>query len=306
MKEVMEEKEMKDLLHSIYQERVNDANTLGILVIEKMKPNSPITDNFDRILLIIVEAADVEWRVKHYEFEVNKTAAMHVVTNDLLKKWIETSGYRKAIAWLVYGEIIFDRNAFVVHLQKQLQVFPTDKRNLRKTIEFGKLLRSFTDAKDLFESGQYKDAYSRVVHSLHYLARLAVIENGYHPEIMVWDQVKQIDREVYKLYDELIESDEELNKRVQLMLIAADYVINNRAKKAAQHLLTVLQSREGSWTYEELVSDTRVAPYSLNLTAMIAYLIEKNILQTELTEAKIAGIYHRTYQTNTGITIDDL
>lgn len=249
---------MEDLLRSIYRERASDTNTLGILEIEKMKPNSPITDNFDRIMLIIVREADPVWRVKHYEFDVHKTAAMHIVTNDLLMKWIDTSGYRKAIAWLIYGKIIFDHNEFLANLKEELRMFPVDKRNLRKAMEFGKLLKSFTDAKDLYESAQYKDAYSRIVHSLHYLARLALIEKGYYPEVMVWKQVKQIDREVYKLYDELIESNEELHKRVQLMILATDYVISSRAKTAAQHLLEVMQWKQGSWTYGELVSDNRL------------------------------------------------
>lgn len=292
---------MEDLLRPIYQERASESNTLGILMVEKIKPNSPITDNFDMILLIIVKEADPEWRVKHYEFEADKTAAMHIVTNDLLMEWIDTSGYRKAIAWLVYGKIVFDRNEFFANLKEQLRMFPIGKRNLRKAIEFGKLVRSFTEAKDLYESAQYKDAYSRIVHSLHYLARLAVIEKGYYPEVMVWKQVKQLDLEVYKLYDELIESHEDLNKRIQLMILAADYVISSRAKTSAQHLLDVLRSKQGTWTYEELIQDTRVAAYHLDLTAMIAYLIEKDIIQTELTETKGAGVYHRTYRVSTVI-----
>ncbi|MBT2217746.1 hypothetical protein KK120_18195 [Virgibacillus dakarensis] len=290
---------MEDLLRPIYQERASDENTLGVLVIEKMKPNSPITDNLDVILLIIVKDAIQPWQVKHYEFD-EKTAAMHVITNELLMKWIDTSGYRKAIAWLIYGKVIFDRNEFIANLKEQLREFPQGKRNLRKAIEFGKLIRSYSDAKDLYESAQYKDAYSRIVHSLHYLARLAVIEKGYHPEVTVWSQVKQIDPEVYKLYDELIESHEELNKRVQLMILAADFVISSRAKVSAKHLLDVIKSKKDAWTYGELKSDPRVAAYALDLMAMVAYLIEKEIIQTELTETKGAGVYHRKYTIDSG------
>ncbi|MEW9677006.1 nucleotidyltransferase-like protein [Lentibacillus sp. L22] len=286
---------MEDLLRPIYQERASDVNTLGVLVIEKLKPNSTITDNFDVILLIIVRQQDPSWHVKHYEFN-DQTAAMHVVTNDLLMKWIDTSGYRKAIAWLVHGKVIFDRNEFIANLQEQLREFPREKRDLRKAIEFGKLIKSYSDAKDLYESAQYKDAYSRIVNSLHYLARLAVIEKGYHPEVTVWSQVKSIDPEVYKLYDELIESHEELTKRIELMILAADYVIANRAKTSAAHLLDVLQSKKDPWTYGELVSEPRVSAYSLDLTAMMSYLIEKDIIQTELTETKGAGVYHRKYR----------
>ncbi|MGY0692508.1 nucleotidyltransferase-like protein [Virgibacillus sp. FSP13] len=285
---------MEDLLRPIYQERASDANTLGVLLIEKMKPNSPITDNFDVILLIVVKDAIQPWHVKHYEFD-GKTAAMHIVTKELLMKWIDTSGYRKAIAWLIYGKVIFDRNEFIANFKEQLREFPHEKRNLRKAIEFGKLVRSYTDAKDLYESAQYKDAYSRIVHSLHYLARLAVIEKGYHPEVTVWSQVKQIDLEVYKLYDELIGSNEELKKRVQLMILATDFVISSRAEVSAKHLLDIIRSKDDAWTYGELKSDPLVSPYALDLTAMIAYLIEKEIIQTELTETKGVGVYHRKY-----------
>lgn len=292
---------MEDLLQSIYQERINDANTLGILVVEKKKLDSLITDDFDRILLIIVKEAEPEWCVKHYEFEADKTAAIHIVTNDLLMQWIHTSGYRKVIAWLVYGKIIFDCDGFVANLQEDLRTFPNDRRKLRKTVEFGKLITSFKRAKFLYKSSQYKDAYSHIFHSLHYLARLAVIEQGYYPEVTVWNQVKQIDLEVFKLYSELIESNEQINKRVQLMILAADHVISSRAKASAQHLLEILQSNENSWTYEELASDNRVAAYSPDLTAVITYLIEKDIIQTVMTETRATGIYRRTYQVSTVI-----
>ena len=141
--------------------------------------------------------------MKHYEFE-DKTAALHVVSEDLLMQWIDTSTYRRAIEWIVNGKIIFDRNEYINALKEQLRSFPSDKRDLRKAIEFGKLVKSYDEAKDLYETLHYKDAYSKLINSLHYLARLAVIERGFHPEVIVWKQVRQIDPEVYKLYEELI------------------------------------------------------------------------------------------------------
>ncbi|WP_188456799.1 nucleotidyltransferase-like protein [Virgibacillus oceani] len=286
---------MEDLLRPIYQERASDSNTLGVLLIEKTRPNSPITDNFDVILLIIVEKSDIQWHVKHYEFD-DKTAAMHIVTNELLRKWIDTSGYRKAIAWLTYGKVIFDRNEYIADFKEQIRDFPHDKRNLRKAIEFGKLVKSYSEVKDLYESSQYKDAYSRIVNSLHYLARLAVIEKGYHPEVTVWNQVRQIDPEVYKLYDELIQSNEELDKRVQLMILATDFVISNRARVSAKHLLDVLKEKDESWSYGELKDHPLVEPYALDLTAMLAYLVEKGIVQTERLRTKGTGVYQRKYR----------
>ena len=85
-------------------------------------------------------------------------------------------------------------------------------------LEFAKLIRSYVDGKALFENKQFLDAYNHVVHSLHHLARLAVIENGLHPELTVWHQVKQIEPEIYKLYEELVNSEETIEKRLELIV----------------------------------------------------------------------------------------
>lgn len=288
---------MEDLLRPIYQERASDASTLGIVIIEKTKPVSPITDNFDVILIIIVNNAESKWREKHYEFD-GKTAAMHTVTEKLLMEWIDTSGYRKAVEWIIDGKVIFDRNEYLSQLKDQLRNFPHEKRDLRKAMEFGKLVKSYSEVKDLYASEQYKDAYSRMVNSLHYLARLAVIEKGYHPEVTLWNQVRQIDPEVYKLYDELIQSKEAIAKRVQLMILAVDFVISTRAKVSAKHLLNIIETKDDAWSYEELKQHEKVTPYHLDLTAMLGYLGEKGILMTERVETKGAGVYQRKYRAN--------
>lgn len=288
---------MEDLLRPIYQERASNLDTLGILLIEKTKPNSPLTDNFDVILLIIVNNEKQPWHVKHYEFE-GKTAAMHVVGEDLLMQWIDTSIYRRAVEWVIYGKVIFDRNEYISDLKEQLRSFPSKKRDLRKAIEFGKLVKSYNEAKDLYETLHYKDSYSRMIHSLHYLARLAIIEKGFHPEVTVWNQVRQIDPEVYRLYEELIQSNEEIEKRVQLMILAIDFVISTRAGYSAKHLLDIMREREGSWSYSELKTHPSLVPYGLDLTAIVSYLSEKNIIKTERVETKGVGVYQRKYIVN--------
>lgn len=288
---------MEDLLRPIYQERASDLDTLGILLIEKTKPNSPLTDNFDVILLIIVDNKNQPWHVKHYEFD-DKIAAMHVVSEDLLMQWIDTSTYRRAVEWIVYGKVIFDRNEYISELKEQLRSFPSRKRDLRKAIEFGKLVKSYSEAKDLYESHHYKDAYSRMINSLHYLARLAVIEKGFHPEVTVWKQVRQIDPEVYKLYEELIQSNEEIEKRVQLMILAIDFVISTRAKYSAKHLLDIMRERDGSWSYSDLKTHPSLASYELDLTAIVSYLFGKGIIEINRVETKGVGVYQRKYIVN--------
>lgn len=285
---------MEKVLEPIYREHMNDLNTLGILIMEKEKSNSTITDDFDVILLIIVKEANRAWHVDHYEF-ANKTAALHIVTEDVLREWIDTSGYRKAVEWIIYGKTIFDQNEFIIGLKDELRDFPHVKRDLRKIIEFGKLVKSFSEVKNFYESDQYKDASSNIVKSLHYLARLAVIEKGYYPEVTVWIQVKQIDIEVYKLYEEFFENNEEIDKRIQLMIIAMDFVISNRVAGSVNHLFNIMQTKD-VWSYSELKLSPHIKPYTLDLTAIISYLVGKGIIETVQLETREVGIYQRKYR----------
>ncbi|WP_077624370.1 nucleotidyltransferase-like protein [Sediminibacillus massiliensis] len=286
---------MEDLLRPIYQERASSPNTLGILIIEKNKPISPVTDNFDVILLVVVRDLAEDWFVKHYEFE-NKTAAMHVVDEKLLYYWIDTSTYRRAVEWIINGQIVFDRNEYISNLKEQLDIFPQEKRKLKMAMEFAKLTRSYMEAKDLFQTEQYLDSYSRVIRSLHYLARLAIIERGYHPEVIVWNHVKRIDPEVYKLYEELTKSNEGIDKRVELMLLAVDFAISTRARTCAEHLLELMNRKEEAWTFGELKLEPEIEAYSLDLSSLVEYLTEKNIIEAIRVDTKGNKIYHRQYK----------
>lgn len=201
--------------------------------------------------------------------------------------------------WVIYGKTIFDRNEFIAGLKEKLRDFPQTKRDLRKVMEFGKLVRNFSEVKDFYESDQYKDANSNIVKSLHYLARLAVIEKGYYPEVTVWSQVKQIDLEVYKLYEEFFESDEEIEKRIQLMIIAMDFIISSRARVSVNHLLNQVQAKDEAWSYAELKLLPSVQPYTLDLTAIISYLVEKGIIETVQQETKGTNLYQRKYKVST-------
>ena len=286
---------MEDLLRPIYQERASQSNTQGILILEKKKPISPVTDNFDVILFVIVKEPKEDWYVKHYEFE-SKSAAMHIVNEDLLQHWIDTSSYRRAVEWVINGSVIFERNEYVTDLKDRLRTFPQPTRELKKGIEFSKLIRSYTEAKDLYDSEQYLDSFSQMVRSLHYLARLAIIEKGFHPEVTVWNQVRRIEPEIYKLYEELIESSEPTDKRIQLMIIAVEHAVSKRSLSSARHLLQLMSEREEPWTFGELKNHEGIQDYILDLSSTIEYLVENKIIEVVLQETKGEGIYHRTYK----------
>ncbi|MFB1052122.1 nucleotidyltransferase-like protein [Paraliobacillus sp. JSM ZJ581] len=286
---------MDDVWRPIYQERASNTDTLGVLIYEKKKRISPVTDNFDVILLVVVTEAIAPWYVKHYQFK-NKTAAMHIVEEQLLNYWIDTSSYRRVFEWIINGTILFERNKYIAELKEQLEEFPLKKRQLKLAMEFAKLTRNYSEAKDLFLSSHYLDAFSKVLSSLHSLGRLSIIEQGYHPEVIAWNQIKQINPEVYKLYEELVQSEETVEKRVELMLFAIDLSLWKHAELCAAHLLDVIRTTGKSWSFGELKVHPSIRLYELDLSTIIDYLVAKEILEVEHVETKGKSVFHRKYR----------
>lgn len=285
---------MEHILRPIYQERASQANTLGVLLIEKREKASASTDTFDAVLLIIIKEAEHPLHIKHYSYE-DKKASLNIVTEDQLNEWLLMGSNRKVIEWIFSGKILFDRNDYFQDLKQELREFPFYGRKIKMGIEFSKLIRRYLDGKTFFENKQYMDAYNHIVHSLHHLARLSVIENGFHPEVTVWNQVKQMEPEIYKLYEELITSEETIEKRLELLFLAGEFLIHSRTEVGSTHIIDVLQEQE-IWSFDEMLNHPDLSLYSVDLGVMLEYLIEKKYITVVTKETKGHGIFHRYYR----------
>lgn len=284
---------MEDILRPIYQERASQANTLGVLMIKKRQKDIPVTDTFDAVLLVLVAEADSAVSIKHYTYH-DKKAALYIVTEQQLNEWLLLGSNKKIFDWLYNGKILFDRNEYIQNIKTELMEFPFYGRKLKMGLEFAKLIRRYMDGKAFFENDQYLDAYNHIVHSLHHLARLAVIEQGFHPEVTVWQQVKQIDPEITKLYEELVTSHEPLDKRLELLFLASEFLIHSKMKSGIQHLVDVLAEKE-FWSINEIISHEEVHLYSVDLTMLLEYLIDKGIIEVVMKETKGQDVFHRYY-----------
>lgn len=285
---------MEDLILPIYQERASHRNTLGILMVEKKFNNSAITDTFDVVLLAIVKEADCPVFIKHYAAKGQKVA-LYTVNEQKLNEWLLLGSNRKVIDWVLSGKVLFDRNEYVQRLRNRMLEFPTEARQLKMGVEFAKLIRRYTDGRVFLETNQLLDAYNHVVHALHHLARLAVIEQGFYPEVTVWNQVKQIDAQIYKLYEELVGSDEPLDKRLELLFLASEFLIHSRIPSGSAHLLKVLKQKEGAWSIGEIARHPELEAYSVDLVIMLEYLVDKQLLKIEEVPTKGQNVFHRYY-----------
>ncbi|AOM83624.1 nucleotidyltransferase-like protein [Salisediminibacterium beveridgei] len=285
---------MESFLRELYQDRTSDDETLGIIKVDKRERKDANTDYFDYVLFIVVSERSSEWEIKHYEYDGEKVA-MHLVTEKQLKEWLLNMSNRRVVDWLMNGTVVFDRNDYLKNFRSEMNHFPEEERLVKIGVEFSKLIRRYTDGKTLFYSGDYLDAYNHIVHALHHLARLSVIEHGFYPEITVWQQVREIEPEIHKLYSELIAGSEPLDKRLELLMIANEFEVSRKTSLGSRHLLDLMNRRDGAWTIQELKEEVAIGEYSLDLGIMIEFLVDKGIVDIQKEETKGKQIFHRYY-----------
>jgi len=281
-------------LRPIYQERASDSNTLGVIMIEKIDTVSPITDNFDMVLLIITKENDIPVYTKHYSFENNKKAAMHTITEKQLQKWLVVGYNKKIVDWLFYGKVLFDRNEYVDTLKKNLKDNPFEGRQVKLGVEFAKLIRRFQESKVSFDARDYFDAYNHMIESLNHLARQAVIQHGRYPEVTVWHQLKGYNIEIYNLYEAFITSHQDIQDRLTNIFGKVEALIEHSIEESAQHLLDVMRTQP-HWSVQQLHENEALKIYSVNLEFFVEFLREKGYIVIERIETKSPEVYHRYY-----------
>lgn len=288
---------MNDLLRPIYELSAGREDTLGVLIIEKTQTNSPLTEQFDVIVIVLTRNSGVQassYDVEHYNID-NKKVAVHIIEESKFLEWLSGGNHRRYLLWVLNGRILLDRNEYIAKLRKELLEFPIDIRKKKIAIEFAKLIRCCSNGKELYESKQYLDAFNQMVQALHHLARLSVIEHGFYPEVTVWNQVKRIEPEVYALYLELVESSEMIEKRVELLLLAIEFAISSRARIGSSYLIEIMKSKKEAWTISELVNEQRLKDLSMDLELLLQYLEAKNMVQIKNDTIEGQSIFQRKY-----------
>jgi hypothetical protein len=163
--------------------------------------------------------------------------------------------------------------------------------------EFSQFVRSYLQAKQDLKDGQVLDAYSNVLSSLHYWAHIALVEEGMHPELTVWEQMRRVNPGIYKLFEELTTSGETLEKRVQLVLLACEFSILNKMESSCALLIRLIESRSESWTPSELLQHPDLSGLSLELSVLLQKLVNRGCIR-EIAKASrdsISGLLELRY-----------
>lgn len=247
---------------------------LAMSVIMNPYSYNPLIDGLDMLVLLVTEKKVDMDSMEHVQLE-GKRALIRTLHKAELDLWIAGGENRNIIEWLVRGEILLDRDGYLASVRERLLLFPESMREQKQFVEFTGFLRTYLQAKQDLIDGNLLDAYSHVLTALHHWAHIVLIEEGRHPELTVWKQLKRVHPGVYKLYEELTASPETLEQRVQLVMLACEFSVMSKMKACCAILLDVMSSREEPWSIGELQSHPSICNLHVELSLVIQKLVKR-------------------------------
>ncbi|EFM11813.1 conserved hypothetical protein [Paenibacillus curdlanolyticus YK9] len=258
-----------------YQE---ETGLISLAAIENPFPYNPLIDGADMLLLIITEHAERSGRTEHLRID-GERVLVRTVDRELLRRWIYGGENRSIIQWLERGQLLIDRNDYLQNIRQTLLQFPELLREQKRFIEFASYIRTYLQAKQDLRDGNLLDAYSNVLAGLHLWAHIVLIEEGHHPELTVWRQIRRVHPGIYKLYEELTTSHETLEQRVQLVMLACEFSVMSKMKACCSLLLRTLSSREEPWSVMELQNHPTFIDLHVDLSLVLQKLVSRSYVR---------------------------
>lgn len=232
----------------------------------------------DEIMLHI--SIEKKFEMEAQYFIEDKKRIKHIFLSfDDLNQWILSGRNRKIVQWLLEGQIIDDPTGQVTTYIRKLSEFPIDLKKKRMLVEFSQFVRRYVESNNFLKQGNVFDSYSNILRGLHHWARLKIIESGQHPEVTVWNQVKQIDPEVYKMYDELIRGEESLEQKIELVLLASEYSILSELKESCELILELMGAEQQPWTFAKLASHPSIYELPIDLDVLLAKMLKRTLIE---------------------------
>ncbi|WP_442603258.1 nucleotidyltransferase-like protein [Paenibacillus sp. KN14-4R] len=267
--------------NNCYEKFIQDQSVLGVIrvPVEVEYPSS--TNNID-LLLLILTCDTTKHNCTFYYIKGNIR---------IQERWIETAYMKQCtiggkdpnlLRWVLRGEIVVERDAQLAGLRNNIVNFPVEMKDRLLLIEFAQFLRKYQESREYVLDEQVLDAYACILQALHHWARIAIIEAGFYPDNMIWQQIRTINPGIYKLFEELTMSNETLKQRVQLVLLACEFSVVSRISNCCTLLLRILDSRPEPWSLEELKICLEIEDIHLELPMLLNKLIRKSLIKEVL------------------------
>jgi hypothetical protein len=255
-----------------------DRDLVGALVVSNPAPFSPLVDGSDFLVLIVRDQDNQASTLSHYikdGFRIQERC----LNLAMLEQWIMFGSNRSVIHWMLQGEIVMDPHLYMEGLLHKLTEYPLEMRRQKLQIEFSHFLRSYLQSKQYLQDGQVLDAYSYSLEALCHWARIVIIQEGIHPEVLVWAQLRKLNPGVYKLYDELTSNEESLEQRVRLVVLACEYSVMSMMESCCYILLNVIRSRRDPWSLRELAEVQSIKEMNLELPLLVTKMSRKDLIK---------------------------
>lgn len=235
-------------------------------------------DGFDMLLMVVCDSLDLIHETTHI-IDGTTSVQVHRVSPISLERWVVAGENRNIIQWLLQGEILQDREHYLEKLRNTVAHFENPLREQRMLAEFALFLRTYIQSKRFMQLGHVLDAYYWIMEALHHWAGIALIEQGVHPEVTVWNQVRDLNVGVYKLYEELTISQETVEQRVQLVLLACEFSVMSKMKDCCSLLLRIISSRPDPWSILELIEHPELCHVRSELPLLMQKLVRRSLVQ---------------------------
>jgi hypothetical protein len=256
----------------------NREGIVGLMAISNPFRYNPLIDGLDLLLLVVSESVDPVHSLDHIRYD-GKRIQIRTIDPITLEKWISGGENRSIIQWLVRGDIMLDRYDYLGQIRQRLISLPEAMRKQRQLVEFSGFLRTYLHAKQDLQDDNILDAHSSILAALHHWAHIALIEEGVHPELTVWRQIKSYNPGIYKLYEELTVSPETLKQRVQLVMLACEFSVMNKMKDSCGLLFDILMSREEPWSAIELNNHESLVDLHIDLSLVLQKLVLRKFIR---------------------------
>ncbi|MEK3884065.1 nucleotidyltransferase-like protein [Paenibacillus sp. PL2-23] len=247
---------------------------LSISVIQNPYPYNPLIDGLDRLVLLVITNNSTSSAARHIKLGEERIA-IRMVDKEMLEQCVTSGANRNIIEWIVRGEIVLDREGYLANVRERLLLFPESMREQKRFIEFTGFLRTYLQAKQNLADGNLLDAYSHILTALHHWAHIVLIEEGLHPELTVWQQLRRVHPGIYKLYEELSASPETLEQRVQLVLLACEFSVMSKMKECCALLLNLMVDREEPWSISELQVHPDIRELHVDVSLVVQKLVQR-------------------------------
>lgn len=256
----------------------NDPKVVSVMAVDNPKQLPSLTDGFDTLLLIVTNDPCLNNHTTNYIRDDSRIQERWTDPASI-EQWIRQGINRNILHWLLKGEILLDQNTYLEGLRHRILEFPGDLREHKLLIEFSHFLRKYLQSKEYILDDHILDAYNNILEALHHWARIVIVEDGYHPEITVWRQIRAINPGVYKLYEELTMSKETLKQRVQLVLLACEFSVMSKMEHCCEAFIQILRDNDHPLSSDELQQHPQLCEVKSELPLLLNKLVKKGLIK---------------------------